>query len=109
MLAWLMGSAVPLIAIGLYQKSRAIGNGEPVSLYCSDETDGETFRACEQMAEALLTYEIGTTNIEPALAAEGIQAGHMALHARHAALAARPAAGPAAARRRTAYGAAHFH
>ena len=43
-------------------------NGEPVSLYCSDETDGETFRACEQMAEALLTYEIGTTNIEPALA-----------------------------------------
>jgi ABC-type transport system substrate-binding protein len=43
-------------------------NGEPVSLYCADETDGETFRACEQINEALLSYEVGTTNVEPALA-----------------------------------------
>lgn len=43
-------------------------NAEPISLYCADETDGETFRACEQINEALLSYEIGTTNVEPALA-----------------------------------------
>jgi ABC-type transport system substrate-binding protein len=43
-------------------------NAEPVSLYCADETDGETFRACEQINEALLSYEVGTTNVEPALA-----------------------------------------
>lgn len=43
-------------------------NAEPVSLYCADETDGETFRACEQMNEALFSYEVGTTNVEPALA-----------------------------------------
>lgn len=43
-------------------------NGEPISLYCADETDGETFRACEQINEALLSYEVGTTNVEPALA-----------------------------------------
>ena len=28
-------------------------NGEPSSLWCSDETDGETLRACEQIYEAL--------------------------------------------------------
>jgi ABC-type transport system substrate-binding protein len=43
-------------------------NGEPISLYCADETDGETFRPCEQINEALLSYEVGTTNVEPALA-----------------------------------------
>jgi len=43
-------------------------NAEPVSLYCADKTDGETFRACEQMSEALFSYEVGTTNVEPALA-----------------------------------------
>ena len=43
-------------------------NAEPISLYCADETDGETFRACEQINEALLSYEVGTTNVEPALA-----------------------------------------
>lgn len=43
-------------------------NAEPVSLYCADETDGETFRACEQIAEALFSYKVGTTDVEPALA-----------------------------------------
>ncbi|MCS6843917.1 MAG: ABC transporter substrate-binding protein [Caldilineales bacterium] len=43
-------------------------NAEPISLYCADETDGETFRACEQINEALLSYAVGTTNVEPALA-----------------------------------------
>ncbi len=43
-------------------------NAEPISLYCADETDGETFRACEQINEALLSYEVGTTDVESALA-----------------------------------------
>ncbi|MEZ4643717.1 MAG: ABC transporter substrate-binding protein [Chloroflexota bacterium] len=43
-------------------------NAEPISLYCSDETDGESLRACEQVTEALLSYEIGGTAVQPALA-----------------------------------------
>ena len=31
-------------------------NGEPPSLWCSDETDGETLRACEQVYESLLAF-----------------------------------------------------
>jgi ABC-type transport system substrate-binding protein len=43
-------------------------NGEPGSLYCSDETDGESLRACEQVVEALLAYEVGGTAVVPGLA-----------------------------------------
>jgi peptide/nickel transport system substrate-binding protein len=43
-------------------------NAEPISLYCADETDGETFRACEQVNEPLLTYEVGGTAVIPSLA-----------------------------------------
>jgi ABC-type transport system substrate-binding protein len=43
-------------------------NAEPISLYCADETDGESLRACEQVVEALLSYEINGTAVEPALA-----------------------------------------
>jgi ABC-type transport system substrate-binding protein len=43
-------------------------NGEPITLYCADESDGETFRACEQFQEGLLDYEIGSGNIMPGLA-----------------------------------------
>ncbi len=43
-------------------------NAEPISLFCADETDGESLRACEQVTEALLTYEIGGTAVKPALA-----------------------------------------
>ncbi|MEZ4516815.1 MAG: ABC transporter substrate-binding protein [Chloroflexota bacterium] len=43
-------------------------NAEPISLYCADETDGESLRACEQVTEALLAYEIGGTAVKPALA-----------------------------------------
>ncbi|MCA9992880.1 MAG: peptide ABC transporter substrate-binding protein [Pseudomonadales bacterium] len=43
-------------------------NAEPISLYCGDETDGESLRACEQVTEALLSYEIGGTAVQPALA-----------------------------------------
>lgn len=43
-------------------------NGEPASLWCSDETDGETLRACEQVYEPLLSFKVGGTEVEPALA-----------------------------------------
>ncbi|MGH2592368.1 MAG: ABC transporter substrate-binding protein, partial [Anaerolineae bacterium] len=43
-------------------------NGEPPGLYCADETDGEALRACEQVMESLLGYEIVTGNVIPSLA-----------------------------------------
>ena len=43
-------------------------NAEPISVYCNDETDGESLRACEQVLESLLAYEVGETDVKPALA-----------------------------------------
>ncbi len=43
-------------------------NAEPISLFCADETDGESLRACNQITEPLLNYEIGGTAVVPALA-----------------------------------------
>jgi ABC-type transport system substrate-binding protein len=43
-------------------------NAEPLSLYCGDESDGETLRACEQIKESLYAYEVGGTAVEPLLA-----------------------------------------
>lgn len=43
-------------------------NAEPISMFCADETDGESLRACEQVTEALYTYEVGGTAVEPQLA-----------------------------------------
>ncbi|HSR29438.1 MAG TPA: ABC transporter substrate-binding protein [Anaerolineae bacterium] len=43
-------------------------NAEPISLYCADETDGESLRACEQAVESLLAYEIAGTATIPSLA-----------------------------------------
>jgi peptide/nickel transport system substrate-binding protein len=43
-------------------------NAEPIGLYCADETDGESLRACEQIGEALLAYEVGGTDVIPSLA-----------------------------------------
>ena len=43
-------------------------NAEPISLYCNDETDGESLRACEQVLESLLSYEVGGTAVQPGLA-----------------------------------------
>ncbi len=45
-------------------------NAEPISLYCADETDGETLRACEQVLQSLLAYEPGTGAVVPSLATE---------------------------------------
>jgi len=43
-------------------------NAEPIGLYCADETDGESLRACEQITESLLAYKVGGTDVVPALA-----------------------------------------
>ena len=43
-------------------------NGEPASLWCGDESDGETLRACEQVYESLLAFSVGGTDVIPALA-----------------------------------------
>lgn len=45
-------------------------NGEPLSLYCGDETDGESLRACEQVKESLYAYEVGGAEPIPGLAKE---------------------------------------
>lgn len=45
-------------------------NAEPIGLYCADESDGESLRACDQINEALYGYEIGGTAPIPALAEE---------------------------------------
>lgn len=43
-------------------------NAEPIGLYCADETDGESLRACEQINESLLAYEIAGSAVKPSLA-----------------------------------------
>jgi len=43
-------------------------NAEPIGLYCADETDGESLRACEQSMEGLYGYAVGGTDVRPVLA-----------------------------------------
>lgn len=42
-------------------------NNEPISLYCADESDGESLAACQQVLEPLLEYDL-EGNVVPALA-----------------------------------------
>jgi len=43
-------------------------NAEPISLFCADETDGESLRGCTQIMEGLYAYAANSTELEPALA-----------------------------------------
>jgi ABC-type transport system substrate-binding protein len=43
-------------------------NNEPISLYCADETDGESLFPCTQVVEPLLTYMQDSGETQPALA-----------------------------------------
>ena len=45
-------------------------NAEPLSLYCPDESDGETIRACDQVMEPLYNVEVDGLAPEPALATD---------------------------------------
>ena len=47
-----------------------VQNAEPISLYCADESDGESLRPCQQVVETLLQYELDSGNTLPALATE---------------------------------------
>lgn len=42
--------------------------GEPASLFCADETEIDTLRACAQASEGLYGHAIGTATLEPRLA-----------------------------------------
>lgn len=50
-----------------------VQNAEPISLYCADETDGESLRPCQQVVETLLEYmdDSGDTQPELATSCEG--------------------------------------
>ena len=41
---------------------------EPISLYCADETDGESLRPCQQAVETLLEYATDSGDTQPELA-----------------------------------------
>ncbi len=43
-------------------------NAEPISLYCADESDGESLAICQQVVEPLLGYAIDSGKVEPRLA-----------------------------------------
>lgn len=45
-------------------------NAEPISLYCADETDGESLRPCQQVVETLLEYGQDSGETFPELATE---------------------------------------
>ncbi len=45
-----------------------VQNGEPAALWCGDETDGESLRACNQIYDALMQYELGGVAVQPGLA-----------------------------------------
>ncbi len=45
-------------------------NAEPISLFCQDETDGESLAPCQQIVETLFEYKIDSGDVEPRLATE---------------------------------------
>lgn len=45
-----------------------VQNAEPAVLWCADNEDGETFRACTQIYEGLYTFPVGGVEPVPALA-----------------------------------------
>ena len=45
-------------------------NNEPISLFCADETDGESLRPCQQVVETLLEYGDDFGETHPELATE---------------------------------------
>lgn len=45
-----------------------VQNATPINFYCADLTDGESLRACEQVAESLYGYEVNGTDVYPRLA-----------------------------------------
>jgi len=46
----------------------AMQNNEPISLFCHDETDGESLAGCQQVVEPLLEYADDSGDVVPELA-----------------------------------------
>ena len=45
-------------------------NAEPISLYCADESDGESLSVCQQVVEPLFAYKTDSGETVPRLATE---------------------------------------
>jgi ABC-type transport system substrate-binding protein len=67
----------PIVAEQLYVMKPAnrdqvvfMQNAEPLSLFCADESDGESLRACEQVTQGLYGFKTAGTDPEPALATQ---------------------------------------
>jgi ABC-type transport system substrate-binding protein len=43
-------------------------NAEPISLFCADETDGESLSPCQQVTEPLFSYATDSGTVVPRLA-----------------------------------------
>ena len=43
-------------------------NAEPNGLFCADETDGKSFRVCDQIFDSLYQFEYGSAVVKPSLA-----------------------------------------
>jgi ABC-type transport system substrate-binding protein len=75
-LATLEGAVTPVFGAPQFQSMNPgkdtlvfVQNAEPISLYCADETDGESLSACQPVVEGLLGYDIDG-GVIPKLATE---------------------------------------
>jgi ABC-type transport system substrate-binding protein len=66
----LANEALSVIAPGADDTLVFMQSDQPISLFCPDESDGESLRACEQIHESLYAYEVGGTAAIPSLATE---------------------------------------
>lgn len=48
-------------------------NAEPISLYCADETESDSLRACARVTESLLSYKVGGIATETNALAESYE------------------------------------
>jgi len=64
----LAGERFALMSVPGQDQFNWIQNAEPISLYCADETDGETFRGCTNIFDHLYWYKPNTTELVPAAA-----------------------------------------
>lgn len=76
-LAGLEGAYVPPFGAAQFYKMNPgddtlvfMQNNEPISMFCADETDGESLRPCQQALETLLEYADDSGETVPELATE---------------------------------------
>ena len=64
----LANEALNLMSIPGQDQLVWIQSGEPTTLYCGDQTDGEALRVCQLISNSLLGYKVGGTDVVPGLA-----------------------------------------